>query len=234
MRAGTGRAEAQSVPAKHAACGKGGREREREGSRCQHAKVSTPHVGSWATGPGLPQCFLHCSGVSCTFPVVRMCFFCLGGGGARGGSYSYCVHAKNTGICSVFAFLYNALHKDRCGTRHVVTSVPAFRDDDKNTGIYRDVPSLYNILHKDVKQAKLSQASMPLASMDKTLVFPAFSAHCTTYGARMQGRTRSHKHPCQLRRCPKHWYLPRLYNTQAQGPGTRKAVTKHPCLWRPG
>ena len=34
--------------------------------------------------------------------------------------------------------------------------------------------SLYNILHKDVEQGKLSQASMPLATRPKTLVFTAF------------------------------------------------------------
>ena len=33
--------------------------------------------------------------------------------------------------------------------------------------------SLYNILHMDVEQGKLSQASMPLATMSKTRVFTA-------------------------------------------------------------
>ena len=32
----------------------------------------------------------------------------------------------------------------------------------------------YNILRKDVEQGKLSQASLPLATMPKTLVFTAF------------------------------------------------------------
>ena len=34
--------------------------------------------------------------------------------------------------------------------------------------------SLHNILHKDVEQGKLLQASMPLATMPKILVFTAF------------------------------------------------------------
>ena len=64
-----------------------------------------------------------------------------------------------------------------CGTRHVVTSlvasVHAFRDHAQNTGIYSVSDSLYNMLRKDVEQGKLSQASMPLATIPKTLAFTA-------------------------------------------------------------
>ena len=49
-----------------------------------------------------------------------------------------------------------------------------------------------------------------IASMHKTLVFTAFSPLCTTHCARMWNKTRCHKRPCQLRRCRKHWYLPRF------------------------
>ena len=51
---------------------------------------------------------------------------------------------------------------------------------------------------------------MHMASMHKTLVFTAFSPLCTTDCARMWNKTRCHKRPCQFRRCPKHWYLPRF------------------------
>ena len=43
--------------------------------------------------------------------------------------------------------------------------------------------SLYNILRKDVEQDTLSQASMPLAPMPKTLAFAALLPPCTTYCA---------------------------------------------------
>ena len=60
-----------------------------------------------------------------------------------------------------------------CGTIKSITSVHAFRDHAQNTGIYSVFASLYNILHKDVEQENLSQASMPFATMPKTLVFTA-------------------------------------------------------------
>ena len=49
-----------------------------------------------------------------------------------------------------------------------------------------------------------------IASMHKTRVFAAFSLLCTTHCARMWNKTRCHKRPCQFRRCPRHWYLPRF------------------------
>ena len=48
------------------------------------------------------------------------------------------------------------------------------------------------------------------ASMHKTLAFAVFSPLCTTHCARMWNKTRCHKRPCQFRRCPNHWYLPRF------------------------
>ena len=53
------------------------------------------------------------------------------------------------------------------GTRHVVKSVHAVCDHAQSTGVYSVFAPLYNILRKDVKQGKLSQASMPLATMPK-------------------------------------------------------------------
>ena len=115
-----------------------------------------------------------------------------------------------------------------CGTGHVVTSVHANCDDAQNTGICRVFASLYNTLCKDVEQDTLSQASMPIATMPKTLVFTAFSLLCTTHCARMWNWIRCYKRPCQLRRCPKHWYLPHFrlaVRHTAQECVTRKAVT---------
>ena len=97
------------------------------------------------------------------------------GGGGVGIRRSFILcHAQNTGIHGVFACLYNTLRKGH-GTRHVNTSIHAIRDHAKNIGICTFFASLYNILHKDVEQGKLSQASMPLATMPKTLVFTTFS-----------------------------------------------------------
>ena len=111
------------------------------------------------------------------FPgVVR-----LGGGVGWGGvggvgirrSFILC-HAQNTGIYGVFACLYNTLRKGH-GTRHVNTSIHAIHDHAQHIVICTFFASLYNILRKDVEQGKLSQASMPLATMPKTLVFTTFS-----------------------------------------------------------
>ena len=83
-----------------------------------------------------------------------------------------------------------------CGTGHVVTSVHANCDDAQNTGSCRVFASLYNTLCKDVEQDTLSQASMPIATMPKTLVFTAFSPRCTTYCTRMCNKKSCHKRPC--------------------------------------
>ena len=87
--------------------------------------------------------------------------------------------------------------------------------NDQCTGSYSLPASLYNILRKDVEQDTLSQASMPLATMPKALVFTAFLPLCTTYCAGMWSKTCCRKHPCLWRPCPKHWYSQRfasLYN----------------------
>ena len=60
-------------------------------------------LGSRATGPGLPQCFLHFPGVSCTFLVVR-----LWGGGGRGDKNA--IHIASMHITLVFTAC--TLHKD--------------------------------------------------------------------------------------------------------------------------
>ena len=118
-----------------------------------------------------------------------------------------------------------------CGTGHVVTSVHASCDDAQNTGIYRVFASLYNTLCKNVEQDTLSQASMPVATMHRTLVFTAFSLLCTTHCARIWNRTRCHQRPCQLRRFTKHWYLPRFrffvqHTVQECGPAP-ESVLRH-------
>ena len=66
------------------------------------------------------------------------------------------------------------------------------------------------------------------ASMHKTLAFAVFSPLCTTHCARMWNKTRCHKRPCQLRRCPKHWYLrvfASLYNILRKDVEQAKTVT---------
>ena len=67
-----------------------------------------------------------------------------------------------------------------------------------------------------------------IASMPNTLVFTAFAPLRTTHCARMWNRTRCHKRPCQLRRCPKRWYMPRfclVVQHTAQGCGAGHVVT---------
>ena len=62
----------------------------------------------------------------------------------------------------------------------------------------------------------------------RTLVFTAFSPLCTTHCARMWNKTRGHKRPCQIRRCPKHWYLLRfclVVRHTAQQCGAGRVVT---------
>ena len=106
-----------------------------------------------------------------------------GGVGGRGGGreerHSYCVHAQNTGIYSVFASLYNILHKDLEQENLSQASMP-FATMPKTlvfTTFYAQKHwylQPFNILHKEVEQENLSQASMPFATMPKTLVFTAF------------------------------------------------------------
>ena len=98
-------------------------------------------------------------------------FKCCSAGGV--GGISEVIHIKSkpkTAVYSLFASLYDTMRKG-CGTRHVVTSIHALGDHAQNA--YRAFASLDNILHKDVEQGKLSQASMPLATMSRTLVFAA-------------------------------------------------------------
>ena len=56
----------------------------------------------------------------------------------------------------------------------------------------------------------VSQTSMPLATMPKTLVCAALLPLCTIYCASMWNKTRCHKLPCLWRPCRKHWYLQRF------------------------
>ena len=83
-----------------------------------------------------------------------------------------------------------------CGTRHAVTSVHANCDDAQNTGIYHVFASLYDMPHNNAEQDTLSQASMPIATMPKTLVCSAFSPRCTLYCARMWEKKTCRKRPC--------------------------------------
>ena len=95
------------------------------------------------------------------------------------------------------ASMHKTLHTAQgCGTKHVATSVHANCDDAQSTGICRAFASLYNIPRKDTEQDTLSQASMPIATMPKTLVFTAFSPRCTAYCARMWNKKNCHKRPC--------------------------------------
>ena len=73
----------------------------------------------------------------------------------------------------------------------------------QNTDMYSVFASLYNTLRKDVEQNTLSQASMPFATMPKTLVFAVFLRLCTTYCTRMWIKGSCHKRPCLWRPCPK-------------------------------
>ena len=91
------------------------------------------------------------------------------------------MHARNTGIYSVLASVYNTLRKG-CETRQVVH---VFGDHAESTGMCSVFASLHNILHTDVEQGKLSQASMPLATMPKTFVF-FYSALLFLHGLRVQ------------------------------------------------
>ena len=53
------------------------------------------------------------------------------------------------------------------------------RPKAQNTGIYSDFASLHNMLHKNnVEQDTLLQASMPVATMPKTLVFTTLLLLC--------------------------------------------------------
>ena len=165
------------------------------------------------------------------FPDFFLCFlalFLLVGFGGEGGIRTSFVLRPCTKHWYLPCFRLFVQHtaqvwnKTRCHKR------PCQLRRCRKNCIYLVFASLYSILHKDVEQAKLSQVSMPLASMPKTLVFTAFSPLCTTYSARMWNKKSCHKHPCQLRRCPKNWHLPRFrlfVQHTAQGCGTRKAVT---------
>ena len=69
-------------------------------------------------------------------------------------------------------------------TRKSITSAHAFRDHAQNTYLQRLCPKHWylqrvNILHKEVEQENLSQASMPFATLPRTLVFTAFYAQKT-------------------------------------------------------
>ena len=86
-----------------------------------------------------------------------------------------------------------------------------------------------------MEQDTLSLASMPLATMSKTLVFTAFSLLCTTYRAKMWSKTRCHKHPCLWRPCPKHCIYSVIVfcTTYCARMWSKTRCHNHPCLWRP-
>ena len=124
------------------------------------------------------------------------CFRLWGGGGGEGGiRTSFILLPTNLGYLLRFR-LFVQHTAQGCGTRHVVTSVHANFEDAQNTGIYRDFASLYDIPRNNAEQDTLSQASMPIATMPKTLVFSTFSPRCTTYCARMWKKKSCHKRPC--------------------------------------
>ena len=107
----------------------------------------------------------------------------------------------------------------------------------ENAGIYSAFASLYNILRKDVEQDTLAQASMPLATMPKTLTFTAFSLLCTTYCARMWNKTRCHKRTCLSRPCQKMLvftaFRPLCTTYCARMEQDKTGFHKHPYLWQP-
>ena len=143
-------------------------------------------MGSWATGPGLPQCFQH--------DFCFLNFSCCSSLGWRGAGVG--------------------------GDKNVIQIPPMHK-----TLVCTEFSPLCTPYG-----AKLSQASMPLASMPKTLVFAACSPLCTAYCARMWARKRCRKRPCFSRGDAQNFgiYIPRFclfVQHTAQGCGTRKAVT---------
>ena len=91
--------------------------------------------GSWATGVGLPQCFLHFCPV---FPALFLLFGFGEGGGGEGGIRTSFILRPCTKHCNSLRFRLFVQHTAQgCGARRVVASVHAFRDDAQNTAIYR-------------------------------------------------------------------------------------------------
>ena len=129
--------------------------------------------------PSFFRCFLQ-------FPVVR-----LWGGGDKN-----VIHTASMHKTLAFERFSPLVPAQGCGTRHVVTSVHANSDDAQNTGIYRVFASSYDIPRNNAEQDTLLQASMPFATMPKTLVFSTISPRCTTYCARMWKKKSCHKRPC--------------------------------------
>ena len=147
-------------------------------------------MGSWNTGPTLPRGFRH-------FRQSMACFRLWGGGvggGVKNVIHIACMPKKHWYLPRFRLFVQHTAQG--CGTRHVLTRVHANFDDAQNTGIYRVFASLYDIPRNNAEQDTLSQASMPVATMPKTLVFSTFSPRCTTYCARMWKKKSCHKRPC--------------------------------------
>ena len=71
------------------------------------------------------------------------------------------------------------------------------------------LPFCTTYFRKDLEQDSVSQASMPVATMPKTLAFLhfAFLHNIRSQGCRTRLGVTSHKHPCLWRPCPKHCYL---------------------------
>ena len=97
------------------------------------------------------------------------------GGGAK--NVIHCVHAQNTGACSVFASLYSILHKDVEQEDLSQVSMP-FATMPKtlvfaafyaqNTGIYSVFGSLHNLLHKDVERENRVTSVFPCTKTSQT------------------------------------------------------------------
>ena len=128
--------------------------------------------GSWATGPGLPQCVLHFP----VFPALSCC------SALKKTSFILRPCTKHRYLPRFRLFVQHACarmwNKTRCQKRpvHVL-----FGDDALNAGTYRVSASLYNILRKDVEEEKLSQASCLWRPSPEHRYLQRFLPLCTTY-----------------------------------------------------
>ena len=136
--------------------------------------VSGVGPSSWTTARTRPWVKVHFLECICVY-----LWFKGGNGGGRGGfrtSFILRLCPKPWHLPHFHLFVQHTAQgcAQGCGTRHITASVHAFGDHAQNTCIYSVFITLYNILRKDVEQDTLSQASMLLATMPKTLLFTAF------------------------------------------------------------
>ena len=80
----------------------------------------------------------------------------------------------------------NVCHKRPCLSRPCPNHLYLQRFVPKSTGMYSVFASLCNILHKDVEQERLSQASMPFATMPKSPLCTALCAQKHWYVQRFR------------------------------------------------